>query len=66
MTHGIRNRQKISDPTWREYDQRRRFLLLDKLAMTAFVVALALGAAYEYWRALESMFAPLRAILAVH
>jgi hypothetical protein len=46
--------------------QRRRFLLLDKLAMTAFVVALGIGAAYEYWRALESMFAPLRAILAVH
>jgi hypothetical protein len=34
--------------------------------MTAFVVALGIGAAYEYWRALESMFAPLRAILAVH
>jgi hypothetical protein len=66
MTHGIRNRQKISDPTWREYDQRRRFLLLDKLAMTAFVATLAIAAAYEYWIALDRMFAPLRAILAVH
>lgn len=55
MTHGIHNRPYVSDG-WREYDNRRRFLRLDKLAMVGAVAWLAGLTAWQYYQAVGCLF----------
>lgn len=62
MTHGILNRARVNDD-WRDYDNRRRFLTTDRVAMVTLIAALAIGAGYEYWQGVHAVLSACTVLL---